>query len=63
MNKPIIGKQYKHHNGGLYEVVLLTNENSGNAKYTPTVVYKTLVNGNVWSRPIEDWDRSFTKLD
>ena len=62
MSKPLIGSKYKHRNGGEYEVIMFTNEQSGNARYIPTVVYKTIANGNTWSRPISDWDRSFTLL-
>ena len=51
---------YQHTNGGEYTIVMLTNEKSTSDKYPPMVVYKTIANGNVWSRPINDWDRSFT---
>ena len=63
MSKPIKGRRYKHRNGGVYLVLMLTNEMSCNTAYAPTVVYETQLNGNVWSRPIFDWDRSFTLIE
>jgi hypothetical protein len=29
-------------------------------RYPLTVVYQTVANGNVWTRPLSDWHRSFT---
>ena len=60
--KPVTGFKYRHTNGGEYTVLMLINENSGNAKYPPSVVYKTIANGNLWGRPISDWGRSFTQV-
>ena len=58
----IIGSIWEHYNGNKYEVILLTNENSGNEKYPITVVHKG-ENGNIWSRPLSEWKRSFTKIN
>jgi len=51
---------WMHSNGILYRVIMLTNMQSKKEKYPPTVVYETISNGNVWSRPLSDWHRSMT---
>jgi hypothetical protein len=53
--------KWKHRNGLVYEVILITNIESTNPKYEKQVVYKG-ENGNIWSRPLNDWHRSFTKI-
>ena len=58
----VIGRKYRHTNGGEYRVIMFTNTQSNTDKYPPTVVYKTIVGDNVWSRPLSDWDRSFTLI-
>lgn len=55
-----IGSKWTHRNGNKYEIILITNENSVNDKYPITVVYKG-ENGNIWSRLMSDWNRSFIK--
>jgi hypothetical protein len=50
-----------HKNGNLYSVLMITNQDSTREEYPVTVVYIGL-NGKVWSRPLSDWHRSFTKL-
>jgi hypothetical protein len=53
----------KHRNGIMYRVITLTNTNSKNPKYPLTVVYQTVSNGNLWSRPLSDWQRSMTFIE
>jgi len=57
------GKQYKHKNGKIYTVLLLTNTNSTpeRLKDHPIDVVYMGQNGKIWSRPLNDWDRSFTE--
>jgi len=57
------GKQYKHKNGNIYTVLLLTNTNSTpeRLKDHPIDVVYMGQNGKIWSRPLNDWDRSFTE--
>lgn len=60
----MIGKTYKHRNGNEYKVLMITNTAGSperQEKYPKTVVYQG-ENGHVWSRPLSDWDRSFTEL-
>lgn len=57
---PTIKSKWIHTNGIKYKVVLITNLDSVNEKYPTTVVYKGK-NGKVWSRPLSDWYRSFSK--
>lgn len=52
---------WQHRNGNVYEVIMLTNEQSTNDNYPVNVVYRGN-NGNVWSRPISDWNRSFVEF-
>lgn len=54
---------WKHYNGRLYSVLTVTNMYSQNPDYIPQVVYQGFTNGHVWSRPVNDWFRSFTLMD
>lgn len=57
--QPTIGSRWKHHNGNLYTVLLLTNsESTRPEEYPITVVYQG-ANGLIWSRPLSNWYRSF----
>ena len=60
-----LNKAYKHKNGNIYTPILFTNtkgdDEAKRKKYPPTVVY-TGKNGFMWSRRIDDWDRSFTLI-
>ena len=59
---PVINSKWRHYNGNIYTVIELTNLHSENFdKYPITVVYKG-ENGKIWSRPLSDWSRSFTKF-
>lgn len=61
MSTPIPGKVYKHNNGNRYKVVMLTNQQTTRPEQYPvTVVYFNVKNGTTWSRPVSDWERSFT---
>jgi hypothetical protein len=51
---PVKGTKYKHHNGNIYEVLLIANENSDRAEYPITVVYVG-VNGNIWAKPLDNF--------
>lgn len=58
------GKRYKHTNGNIYAIVFLTNvhgDASSQKKHPIDVVYIG-PNGALWSRPLSDWDRSFTEV-
>jgi len=54
---------WQHSNGNLYSILVVTNLHSQNPNYTPVVVYQGSSNGHIWSRPIEDWFRSFTLIE
>lgn len=58
---PRINSKWRHRNGIKYEVICISNLESKNFKYAPQVIYQG-ENGNVWSRPLSDWNRSFTKI-
>lgn len=55
---PNAGQEYRHENGNIYKVLYITNTANHNEKYLPQVVYQGR-NGNVWSRPLVDWDGKF----
>lgn len=60
VGKPELNTFWQHTNGAVYEVISYTNTKSTDfARYPLTIVYKD-TNGNVWSRPLADWHRSFT---
>jgi hypothetical protein len=56
---PQVGEHWQHKNGGVYTVLHVTNTAVVREGHTPDVVYQGR-NGNVWSRPLSDWHRSFT---
>lgn len=59
LRKPTKGDIWSHHNGNIYQVLLLTNEDSENPLYDIQVVYQGL-NKKVWSRPLSAWHDSMT---
>lgn len=62
MEVPKKGSKWKHYNGLVYEVEAITNQHSIRPEYPVTVVYRG-ANGNLWSRPLHDWYRSFQPFD
>lgn len=56
------GSVWRHYNGEAYTVRILTNLDSEQSNYEPTVVYEGVRNGKFWSRPLMDWHRSFTRI-
>lgn len=57
------GSVWVHTNGNVYEVLMITNKGSENpTRYPVTVVYKNRLVGTIWSRPLDEWARSFTLL-
>jgi len=62
MKYPDKNSVWRHRNGIKYVVIELANTDSSNYKYVPTVVYKNIKTFSVWSRPVEDWHRSFTRV-
>lgn len=62
--EPEVNEVWKHYNGNLYEVLMLTNTSVEQTdKYPHTIVYKNINNGTVWSRRLDDWHRSFTFVE
>lgn len=60
---PEVLSMWNHTNGSQYRVINITNlkASAENAlKYPPTVVYENS-NGDLWSRNLDDWHRSFTE--
>lgn len=55
------GSIWTHKNGIDYQVMFIANgHNKATDTKPPMVIYKTIANGNIWARPLTDWDRSFT---
>lgn len=60
---PPLDSRWTHTNGNVYTVIAHTNLLSDRPeKFPPTVVYRG-TNGNVWSRPVSDWYRSFRSVE
>jgi hypothetical protein len=57
---PAPGSVWQHRNGNIYYVVSVTNLLDVE-RYPKTVVYQG-ANGRLWSRPADDWHRSFTPI-
>ena len=49
---PKIGEKYRHYKGGIYEVITLANHSE---TQEPMVVYKSLLFGGVYVRPLSMW--------
>lgn len=50
-------------NGNRYQVILFTNvEPERQDKYPTTIVYRNTSSDNVYSRRLDDWDRSMTAV-
>jgi hypothetical protein len=62
MKLPEINSRWRHHNGRVYKVLMITNLANLNHNYPPQVVYQSEVNGNLWSRPVDSWEGKFTEL-
>ena len=60
---PEINSTWRHKNGALYKVAVITNVGSTRAEYPPTVVYFNVMTDTCWSRPVSDWHRSMTRVD
>ena len=60
MKIPKIKSKWIHTNGVKYKVVAIANE-TNTEKYPLTIIYKGK-NGKIWSRPLNDWYRSFTEI-
>lgn len=58
---PLMDK-WEHRNGRMYELLFLTNIVAVSDKYVVTVVYRD-DDGNLWSRPKSEWNKSFSKPD
>lgn len=58
---PVPGSIYRHTNGGLYRVIMLTNLSVARDGHPPDVVYVGQ-NGSIWSRRLSDWGRSMTLI-
>lgn len=53
--------RWTHYNGNHYTVLMIANIHSTDLhRYPITVVYQG-TNDRVWTRPLNDWYRSFTK--
>jgi hypothetical protein len=58
---PNIGEQWIHHNGRVYEVVLIANVDSVNEHYPITVIYKGQ-NGRIWSKQLDNFLSKMKKI-
>jgi hypothetical protein len=58
---PEPGTRWQHHSGAFYNVLIIANAKSDRPKFPPTVVYEN-DNGEVYSRPVSEWEGSFTQV-
>jgi hypothetical protein len=60
---PTEGEEWRHRNGGIYTVLLLTSEPGEDKadKFPRSVVYRA-EDGRTWTRTLESWYKSFTPL-
>lgn len=54
------GAVFRHHSGKLYRVEGIANTANFNPKYPPVVVYRSVVNQNWWTKPLEDFKAKMT---
>lgn len=57
---PRKGEVWQHHSGRLYRIDGLRNTAHPSDKFPIMVDYTGTINGEEWSRPLDDWHRSFT---
>lgn len=61
---PIVNKQYKHKDGGIYEIVKIVSDYKlSNGVVTKLVEYKTLDNDTVYVRRLEHFNNSFKEYN
>jgi hypothetical protein len=60
---PAVNSRWRHTNGAVYQVAVITNVGSVRPDYPPTVVYFNLETDTWWSRPVSSWSRSMTPAD
>lgn len=53
---------YQHHKGGLYKVISFSNMEATKPEYVHTVTYRSVATGEIFSRPLEEFAKSFTAL-
>lgn len=61
---PSQNQVWAHKNGNRYHPIMLANmaTSDPNGQFKPTVVYESMLDGKIWSRPLADWHRSFKFL-
>lgn len=60
----MVGKHYKHTNGNIYTVLLLTNTEAlpeQKDSHPVDVIYMGQ-NGKLWSKRLSEWDKSFNLI-
>lgn len=60
---PDVGSEWRHKNGNEYFVICIANsETEKPDEYPVTVVYKGIVSGPIWARPLSRWYGSMTEI-
>lgn len=52
MSTPLVGTRWRHYKGGIYTVIAVGKVEKDQ---TPCVVYQCLADGQVWVRPLYEW--------
>lgn len=59
MSTPQVGTCWRHYKGGIYTVIAVGKVEKDQ---TPCVVYQSLADGQVWVRPLSEWEE-IVRLD
>lgn len=53
---------YQHHSGDLYKVISFSNMTATKAGWVKTVTYRSLATGEIFSRPLDEFSKSFKPI-
>lgn len=57
---PKVSDVWMHHSGRMYKVLMFANTSvEATEKYPHMIVYQNVDNGTIWTRRLDDWQRSF----
>ena len=62
MNDMNVGSRWIHKNGNMYTILTLANQESTRLDEYPIMVVYQGDNGFIWTRKLNDWYRSMTKM-
>lgn len=64
MNIPKPHSLWRHHKGDTYVVIEIANTASNDInKFPLMVIYRKAGHGDLWARPLTEWNAKFTLMD